>query len=157
MHWIQKQTLKKLIVDSELRFSELKPEDVESNLFMYHLRELLRSRLVTKAARGYRLSATGKRYADKLSWKTLSPRVQPKIVTMVACRNRRDEWLVYRRRRQPFRGLISFPHGKLHLGENIQEAAERELSEKAQLQGRLHHRGDAYLSVYQDTDLISQA
>ena len=157
VHWIQKQALKKLVVESELRFARLKPEDVESNLFMYHLRRLLAEGLVTKTESGYRLSAAGKRYADKLSWKTLSPRSQPKIVTMVACRNRRGEWLVYRRRRQPFRDMISFPHGKLHMGELVQAAAERELYEKAKLRGSLRHRGEVYLSVYHEDELISHA
>lgn len=155
MHWIQKRTLKKLVVEPELRFARLKPEDVESNLFMYHLRRLLADGMIVKAGTGYRLSAAGKRYADKLSWKTLSPRSQPKIVTMVACRNRHGEWLVYRRWRQPFRSLISFPHGKLHMGENIQEAAERELYEKTKLKGALTHRGEVYLRVYQDGEVIS--
>lgn len=156
MHWIQKQILAQLIYHPTRRYSELKPENVEGNLFMYHLRCLMREGYASKVSGGYQLSAAGKQYADRLSLDTLKPRIQPKIVSLIVCRNRHGEYLLYRRQRQPFSGLVGFPHGKIHLGETVAEAAERELEEKAGLTAQLTHRGEAYLTVYQGPDLISQ-
>ncbi len=156
VHWIQKEILRRLILHPTRRFSELKPDGVESNLFMYHLRSLIRDGYVAKTGSGYTLSAAGKRYADRLSLDTLKPRIQPKIVSMIVCRNARGEYLLYRRVRQPFSGMVSFPHGKIHLGETVAEAAARELSEKGGLRATLRHRGEAYLTVYQAGELVTQ-
>lgn len=156
MHWIQKEILRRLILHPTRRFSELKPDGVEGNLFMYHLRALIREGYVAKVSGGYALSAAGKRYADRLSLDTLKPRIQPKIVSMIVCRNADGEYLLYRRVRQPFSGMVSFPHGKIHLGETVAEAATRELTEKGGLRATLRHRGDVYLTVYQDDELVTQ-
>lgn len=123
---------------------------------MYHLKKLLSQKFVTKTGDTYKLTAAGQRFVDKLSLKNLKPRIQPKIVTLIACRNRRNEWLFYRRNRQPFFKLIGFPYGKIHLGETIQLAAERELTEKTGLATKLTHAGDVYLAVSDtDGDLIT--
>lgn len=157
MHWIQKEILKQLILHPQRRYSELKPDGVEGNLFMYHLRSLIRDGYVAKTGSGrYALSADGKRYADRLSLDTLKPRIQPKIVSMIVCRNARGEYLLYRRVRQPFSGMVSFPHGKIHLGETVAEAAARELSEKGGLRATLRHCGEVYLTVYQAGELVTQ-
>ncbi|MBI4175518.1 NUDIX hydrolase [Candidatus Berkelbacteria bacterium] len=75
---------------------------------------------------------------------------------MVVCRNNEGAWLLYRRSRQPFRNLIGFPYGKIHLGETIVAAAARELVEKTGIEASLSHAGDAYLTVSQDDDVVSQ-
>ncbi|MBI4022696.1 NUDIX domain-containing protein [Candidatus Berkelbacteria bacterium] len=93
--------------------------------------------------------------ADTLSLRTLSPRPQPKIVTLLAIQNDRDEWLLYRRKKEPFAGLVGFPYGKIHLGETIEEAAGRELQEKTGLEATLRHAGDAYLTVRRGEGLLS--
>lgn len=83
------------------------------------------------------------------------PRIQPKIVTLAACRNDKGEWLFYRRAREPFRGKVGFPYGKIHLGEGVQAAAERELHDKTGLKASLKHLGEAYIAAYQKKDLVS--
>jgi len=50
----------------------------------------------------------------------------------------------------------SFPGGKLEEGETILEAAERELKEKTGVSAKLKHRGDVYLTTYENNDLLSQ-
>jgi ADP-ribose pyrophosphatase YjhB (NUDIX family) len=156
MHRLQQQIIYRLSLESPLRYARLKPAEVEGNHFMYHLRKLLGEGLVAKREGVYELTPAGMLYVDKLSLKTLEPRIQPKIVTLIACQNEAGEWLLYRRRRQPFTGLIGFPYGKIHLGERIAEAAERELEEKTGLQAELTHVGDFYSTVFQGGELISQ-
>lgn len=157
MHPIKKQILYQLITNSSLPYSKLKPNDVESNLFIYHLKQLITEDLVVKKNDGkYELSDEGKKYADNLSLKNLQPRIQPKIVTLIVCKNNKGEVLLYKRKRQPFLGLVGFPYGKIHLGEKISEAALRELKEKTGLVSKLSHKGDAYLTTFKDDKLISQ-
>lgn len=157
MHWIQKHVLAQLITNPRLRYAKIKPANVEGNLFMYHLRALMREGLVVKTDDGlYELTPAGKLYADRLSLQTLTPRVQPRIVTLITCRNDNGEWLLYRRGRQPLLGQVGFPYGKLHLDEVVEAAAARELMEKTGITARLEHRGDGYITIYEDGEVVSQ-
>ncbi len=155
MHALQQHILSRLIFQGECRYRDLKPKAVDGNLFTYHLKQLFEEGLVEKRERSYALTSDGLRYAGTLSLKSFRPRIQPKIVTMIACQNSNNEWLLYHARRQPFRRLTSFPYGKIHLGETIQEAAKRELQEKTEIEAELTHRGDAYITIYQGHDLIT--
>jgi ADP-ribose pyrophosphatase YjhB (NUDIX family) len=157
MHRLQQHILFQLIHHHDRRYAELKPVEVEGNLFMYHLKHLIRQGYVHKQADGhYSLTPEGQRYVDRLSVATLTPRAQPKIVTLLVCRNQRGEWLFLRRRRQPLLGMVGFPYGKVHLGETIAAAATRELTEKTGLAGPLIHRGDGYITICQQGDPVSQ-
>lgn len=139
------------------RYAALQPPDIGSNLFSYHLKALKESGYVIRTGFGtYGLSAAGKRYADGLSLQDLKPRVQPKIVIFLACRDRLGRWLLMKRRIQPLLDQIGFPYGKLHLGETIAEAAKRELAEKTGLDGELTHRGDGYLTIREDGKAVSE-
>jgi len=140
-----------------LRYAELKPAGVEGNHFMYHLRQLMRSGHVVKRPDGqYELSRDGKLHADGLSHKSLKLRRQPRIVTLVVCRNAKGEWLFVRRHRQPLLDMAGFPYGKIHLGETVVEAAHRELMEKTGLTANLVHRGDGYITIHQHGEPVSQ-
>ena len=157
MHWIQKHVLAQLITNPRLRYGKIKPANVEGNLFMYHLRALLKEGLVVKSDDGfYELTPAGKLYADRLSLQTLTPRVQPRIVTLITCRNDNGEWLLYRRKRQPLLGQVGFPYGKLHLDESVEDAAARELMEKTGVRATLDHRGDGYITIYEGGEVVSQ-
>src|SRR5438874_5275120 len=121
MHRLQQHILQQLIHNSRLRYAQLKPTDVEGNLFMYHLRQVMSEGWVCKAGDGaYELSPVGQAYVERLSLKTLTPRAQPRIVTLMVCQNEDSEYLLFRRKRQPLIGMVGFPYGKLHLGESIQ-------------------------------------
>lgn len=157
MHRLQQHILGRLIRHETQRYADLKPHEVEGNLFMYHLRQLMKAGWVGKREDGlYELTADGQHYADTLSLKTFSPRVQPRLVTLMVCRDADGRYLFFRRRRQPLLGMAGFPYGKIHLGESIGDAAARELREKTGLAAELTHRGDGYVTIYHDEQLISQ-
>lgn len=155
MHDLQKYVLSRLAKLDNCRYRDIKPKDVEGNLFAYHLGQLLKQDLVAHRENHYSLTAAGLRYVGQLSSLTEQPRIQPKIVTQIVCQNPKGEWLLYRRNRQPFKGLVGFPYGKIHLGETIQEAASRELQEKTGLSATLTHIGEAYVITRQKNELIS--
>jgi len=154
MHEIQKHILKKLSLVKSARFAELKPKTVDGNLFVYHLKKLIKDGYVASSKEGYKLAPKGKNYSDRMSFEVFKERAQPKIVTLLVIKNKED-YLLYRRKRSPFLGNVGFPYGKIHLEERVSEAAERELNEKTGLRSRLHHAGEVYLTVYDETQLIT--
>ncbi len=157
MHRLQSHILNQLIHNPERRYADLKPTEVEGNLFMYHLKTLIRQNLVVKGDDGlYCLTVEGQRYADGLSLETFTSRAQPRIVTLLVVKDIYGQYLFLRRKRQPLLGKVGFPYGKIHLGESIMAAAGRELKEKTGLTASLSHRGDGYITIYEQAEPVSQ-
>jgi hypothetical protein len=52
MHRLQQHILSQLIHYPERRYADLKPDEVEGNLFMYHLRQLMAAGWVIKREDG---------------------------------------------------------------------------------------------------------
>lgn len=132
-HVIQKNIVKTLVSLKHARFSELKPKQVESNLFMYHLKQLIKRGIVEKQDNGYILSTEGRMFVDRANLDRLVFRVQPKIVSILAVKSGKGNWLLLERLHEPHMNRIGFPSGKLHYGEKLEDAAVRELVEKAGL------------------------
>lgn len=154
-HHIQKDILLRLSKAPSLRFSELKPRELESNAFMYHLRQLQGQKLVDKSEHGYRLSDEGLAYIDGFSFHTLKPRKQPKVISILAIRNQHGQWLMARRKYQPYIGQYMLPSGKQHLGEGPAEHAAREVREKLQLDVAVTRRGQSDIRIYRGEKLIT--
>jgi len=156
MHILQQHILRELVFNEKSRYTDLKPKGIESNRFAYHLNALEKDGYIKQAEGKYKLTALGNRYVDKLSLKNFQPRLQPKIVTLTIVKNKEGKYLFYVRKRQPFLGYVSFPYGKTHFGESIKEAAKREVKEKSALVvSSLKYRGDAYLTVHKDKELLT--
>lgn len=147
MHWIQKHILKKLAVNDSLKYTELKPETVEGNLFTYHLNQLVSDRFVKKDGNSYDLTDLGKNFVSSMSMESGSTRKQPKIVVMFITENNKGEYLLFKWSRQPYRGLVSFPFGRVHYGKSVLELAQNELTWKTGLQGDLAYLGDIYVQT----------
>lgn len=146
LSWVQYHILIELARHSTRRYSQLRPQGVEGNLFAYHLKGLMNEKFIEKTSEGhYQLTVKGLQLVGTLSLNTGKIRQQPQILNALICRNDRDEYLLARWHRQPNTGKISFPHGMMHYGEGLQVAAERELSEKAGLQATLTYRGHVYV------------
>lgn len=130
MHHIQNSILTDLMTHKTRRFSELRPERVDSNLFQYHLQKLIRDGYVAKLERGYTLSGKGLYYADRFSGVLKGERPQPKIIVVNVVHNPAGKVLLGRKPRQPFFGQYHLPAGKIHEDEELAYAARRELFEK---------------------------
>lgn len=157
MHPLQKHILHQLMFNKDLNFSKLKPKNIESNLFVYHLKLIINDGLVYKNPTGrYELTIDGKTFSDKISLAAFKPRIQPKIITMIVCKRKDGKQALYKKRRHPFIGLVGFPYGKIHLGEKVLAAANRELLEKANLEASLTLKGNVYMTTYQQEELFNQ-
>lgn len=145
MHWIQKHILKKLTVSDGLRYIELKPENAEGNLFMYHLNQLMDAHYVKKIGKLYALSDIGKSYVGRMSLAKGKKTVLPTILVMLFCKNKKGEYLFYRWTRQPHRNLISLPFSRVRFGQSVFDAVKENQFYKTSLSGKTKYIGDIYI------------
>lgn len=156
-HHIQKHILSTLYRQRYARFRDMRPSKVETNLYSYHLKLLIKQGLVDKAERGYTLSAQGLLYVDRVSSSSFSVRTQPKVITMLVVQNSDGDVLLQRRAKQPLIDLWTLPHGKLHITDwSIQQAAEREAWDKLTINLQPTHAGDCYIRIIdKDGEIMS--
>ncbi len=130
MHHIRKYILRVLTMNKWVRFRDMRPKNVDSNLYNYHLKELIKGGYVERhAVKGYRLSPMGLRYVDHVSLESFEPRWQPKILTKIYVTNERGELLMWPKYKQPFIHTWSLPSGKMHYDDPTSlSAAKREIS-----------------------------
>ncbi len=157
MHIIQKQILETLTYHETVRFAALRPPKVESNLYSYHLKLLIKDGYVKKLDAGYTLAAKGLMYVDRVSIKKFELRQQPKIITILVLENKKGEILLWKRNKQPFINQWSLPSGKIHIDDpNIMTAALREAREKIGItEVNLRHVGECYVKQHQGGEIIS--
>jgi 8-oxo-dGTP diphosphatase len=154
MHEIQKNILQKIAHTKGARYSELKDKNVDGNLFTYHLGILKKQNYIIAKGKSYLLTPVGKHLIDRMSFDSFKERIQPKIVTTIIIEDK-GKLLLYRKKRSPFIDHVCFPYGKIHLEERLQDAVERELLEKSGLSATLKHKGDVYLTIHDETELVS--
>ena len=130
LHHIRKHILRTLTYTKWARFRDMRPERVDSNLYSYHLKRLIKDGYVEHDnVNGYRLSPLGLRFVDHVSLENFEQRWQPKILTMVVVVNDQNEVLMWPKYKQPFIGKWSLPSGKMHYEDASAEAAVmREIS-----------------------------
>lgn len=156
-HIIQKNILSVLLRQKIARFRDMRPPRTDTNLYSYHLTQLLKSGLVEKVDGGYTLGASGLVYADRLNAEKLFVRQQPKIVTMLVVQNSEGDVLLQRRKKQPYIDMWTLPNGKLHTDDgSLLAAAQREADEKLHLPGQaMIHAGDCYVRVHHDDTIMT--
>jgi ADP-ribose pyrophosphatase YjhB (NUDIX family) len=145
MHWIARHILKRLAFADNLTYSELKPEQVEGNLFQYHARSLEKDGLITRGVDGYALTNAGQVVvADLSQTKLMRRREQPQLMVAVVVR-RGPEILLFEWKRHPYRGRISLPMGRHGAEMDIVTAAADQLFWKAGLVGTPAYIGQVEL------------
>ena len=123
MHNIQKDILK-LLNKKPLAYSELyKFLKIRSNLFDYHLKNLIKRGLVQRQVRNsintYNLSSAGQAISPYLDIEK-----QPMIAVVLAV-FKDNKVVLVKREKHAFCGYWAMPGGKLNFGETIEQAAER--------------------------------
>lgn len=130
MHHIQKEIITSLAQTSPQRFSQLQPAQVANNTFSYHLKKLLQSGYIELKRTGYvatRKALKTLQYSEENEKRTTTP----VFLSAVYVTNTAGKVLLLKRNTQPFVGYYSVPAGVVHQGEHLDEAAKRELREKA--------------------------
>jgi len=125
-------------------FGTLRPRDVPTDQFNYHLQALVKSALLEAYGKGrkkcYALTTSGKRFVEQLETDLSKILTQGKRSVLLCCWRKRGskiEVLVHERTKEPFRGFVGFHSGKVRERETIFQAAARELKEETNLSGKL--------------------
>lgn len=155
-HHIQRDILQRLS-GGPLRFTALKPDGMEGNIFVYHTGMLRKLGLIEKSGDAYRLTRAGLTYIDQLSTKTFRPRLQPKIIAVLVVRSADGRIVVLRRNAEPYLGHYMLPSGKVHFGEALTAHATRELHEKTGLQAPLAYRGLATINIASNGSVVTSS
>jgi 8-oxo-dGTP pyrophosphatase MutT (NUDIX family) len=156
MHWIERHILKQLAYSDSLRYKDLVPDSVDGNLFQYHARVLEKRGLIDRNSDGYTLTARGKMFvADLSQTKQMNPRKLPRPMVMIINRNDEGEYLLFKWRRQPYRGLVGFPFGRQLYGTSLQDSAADQLAYKAGYQASLEFIGQVN-SVVRDGGRVTE-
>ena len=156
-HNIQKSIIKKLTTQKFARYSEMRPSKIESNLYTYHLKTLIKNGYIKKIDNRYTLTGHGLNYVDRISSFSADLRIQPKITTRILLKNQNGEFLLTKRTKQPLIGLWGFISGKIHLEDGgVFTSARREIREKIGCEvGDLRHIGDYYVKIFEGGEIIS--
>jgi 8-oxo-dGTP pyrophosphatase MutT (NUDIX family) len=140
LHSTQLEILRKLIFADKLNYTEMKPDKaMGNNKFDFHLDTLVAGGLIEKSGTKYRLTLSGKEFANRMDTNSKKIEFQAKLSIWVCCKRESDagtEFLIGTRIKQPFFGKQGFMSGKIKFGEKLEEAAKRELKEESNLEGK---------------------
>ncbi len=150
---IQTSIIRQLFINETLRFAQINTEDVSSDHFSYHLRQLVKNRIVEKDTDSlYSLSVIGRNQAimlDDSENKIVKQGFLACLLVISKTTDTKKEYLMHERLRVPYKGSIALPGGKILFGENILDAAQRVMTEQTGLQAQLSLSGQVhYKDVY---------
>ncbi len=156
-HHIQKHILGVLLRQRTARFRDMRAPRTDTNLYSYHLTQLLKQGMVKKIEGGYTLGTKGLVYVDRLNAEKAFKREQPKIITQLVVQNSNGDVLLQRRNKQPYIDMWTLPNGKLHMDDaSLLEAAQREAKDKLGItQHDMRHAGDCYLRVTDGGEMVT--
>lgn len=136
LHKTQASVLHSLRYAESERFNALMhPTNQTSDTFKFHLRKLVKLGYVAKLETGkYQLTVAGKEYANVLDEQKRTPKKQPKLAVMLLVtrlRNDESEYLLYKRKVNPFYGYWAAMSDAVLWGETFETAALNRLKKHA--------------------------
>lgn len=148
-HPIERDILQFLTTCESARFSDMRPSKVDTNLFTYHLKLLVKAGYVAKSDTKYTLSSLGLNYIERVNHDALQLRVQPKIVTKLLIQDGYGKVLLEKRTTQPYINTWELPSDEMRIDdESIIAMAERQATEKLNyIPSKLRHVGDCYVVI----------
>ncbi|MDB5165914.1 MAG: hypothetical protein JWM00_804 [Candidatus Saccharibacteria bacterium] len=156
-HHIQRTTVYQLAFADSIRFSELKPDDIDSKLFTYHLKKVVSAGLVIKTDSGeYALTPEGRR-VGKGALKKQSRMIDRAYSILLLAIQRQEDgaWLLYRRQTHPLLGLTGFMQAQPVADHDVVTTARQECRDKTGLEGEFSVHGHGCFRVYRGEELES--
>lgn len=152
LHHIQKAILNNLATVESLRYSELKPDELDGNVFGYHLKQLIADKYVAKTDDGdYSLTLLGRNY---IVHRYEDPLAQAHTIFLIVIR-RGDSWLMRRRLVQPLLGMSGFVHGEPQAGTRTIETARERLKDKTGLDVDLQIYSGGLITIRKNNQIES--
>lgn len=148
-HPIDRDILEFLTTHEYARFSDMRPSKVDTNLFTYHLKLLVKNGYLTKTDEGYTLSDKGLSYVARVTRDANFLRTQPKVVTALLIQDGYGKVLLQKRSIQPYIHSWELPSGEMHIDDqSVLEMARRLADERLNYKpATLRHVGDCYIVV----------
>ena len=152
MHHIQKAILDTLATSESCRYAELKPAELDGNVFGYHLKQVIAAKLAYKDEDGnYSLTPLGRDYIVN---RYEDPLTQAHSIILIVIR-RGNQWLMRKRLVQPLIGYIGFVHGEPVAGEAVTHTAQQRLLSKTGITASLTLFSSGLITQYKDGELAS--
>ncbi|MEI7579451.1 MAG: NUDIX domain-containing protein [bacterium] len=149
---IQKLILSKLLTSDGLRYSELRPEDIDKDLYYYHLKFLIEKGFIEKTDKIYHLTNQGKSTVTNLSYQgDFNNQFKIGLFFFI---EKDKQILMHTRKRQPYYDDYLPPSGTFKQGELLAEAIKRKLSEETGLQAEFKRIGMIRLIFYKEAKLV---
>ena len=156
-HHIQKSIVYDLAFADSLRFSDLKPDDMENKAFTYHLKKVVKAGLVQKQDDGhYSLTMKGRRVGKGALKKESRLLDRAYSILLLAVRRSEDDgWLLYKRQTQPLLGLTGFMQAQPIAETDARTTAQQTAREQTGLTVDFDVQGHGYFRVYRNGELES--
>ena len=118
-HHIQRQILNRFLHANTRSYTDLLIDGMSGNSFIYHLKALLREKLILKTSlHTYEITPLGRLVLDNLSFETSRFRLRPTLGVFLVAKAKNGEYMLYESARQPFIGLTGFVFGKSRIGQD---------------------------------------
>ena len=154
LSWIQKHALLILLRQQEAQVKEMKPRDVETNLFAYHIDRLVAAHLLEKSERGiYRLTPKGQRLASKFSTETDGMTEEIKTVIMFFAK-RDSAYLLYKWNRQPLMHKMTPLYDHFKFGQSLADGLATAFSDKLATTVPITYKTTAFARVHLDDFVV---
>lgn len=140
----------------QARFADLKPKNLDNNIFTYHLHQLMTQKLVIKNDDGlYELTSHGKFASIDTIYSPHEILELAYDILLLVVKDEDGRWLLRRRLSDPLFGLWGFAHAEPTAYEHTPETATRVLLEKTGLSATFTVKGSGYFRVKKGDDLES--
>lgn len=156
-HHIQRTIVYQLALANAQRFSELKPDDIESKLFTYHLKKVVGQGYVTKDSEGlYELTPEGRRLGVSVlkSQQDISDRAHS-ILFLVIRRASDGAYLLYKRLNHPLKDRVGFMHSVPVPETEVADSAAELVKRRTGLTCSFSVLGNGYFRMFKEQALES--
>jgi len=156
LHQVQMKILRHLLLNSTDSFSKMAKESkLSTDHFNYHLACLQKTGYIVKDGDRYKLTRTGKEFANRMDTERTVIERQAKLgalLIITKVEKGKEYLLIQKRLKEPYYGFFGFTTGKVGWGEKILETGARELMEEAGLTAKLEYRFTIHEHVYHKDD-----
>lgn len=152
LHNIQRSIIEQLGFDESLRYGQLKPSQLDGNVFGYHLKQTIIDGYTVKLDDGsYALAPRGRDFfVRRFEDQTKSAH----SIYLVVIKSKKG-YLLRRRKVQPLIGKVGFLHGEPTPNMPVVEAATARLESKTGLRVELEVTSSALIKQSRNNELIS--
>lgn len=147
-HHIQKKILRRLVLGHE-RFSELNPSGVDSNLYNYHLHQLMAMHYVEKTdGNRYRLTELGKAEGINLGLSSQEMSAAAHPVLLLNVQDTEKHFLLRRRTVHPMFGRTGFLHGEPVATDPLERTAANTLEKRTGVKADFRVSGSGFIRIF---------